>query len=37
MNHRDFPAGPVIKNPLSNAEDMGSIFGPERSHIPWGN
>ena len=23
------------KNPPDKAEDMGSIPGPERSHIPW--
>ena len=36
MSHRDFPAGLVVKNPLANAEDVGSISGPERSHILWG-
>ena len=24
---RDFPGGPVVKNPLSNAGDLGSIPG----------
>ena len=24
---RDFPSGPVVKNPPSNAEDTGSILG----------
>ena len=26
---RDFPGGPVVKNPPSNAGDMGSIPGQE--------
>ena len=31
----DFPGGPVVKNPPSNAGDMGSIPGGElRSHMP---
>ena len=25
--HRDFPGGPVVKNPSSNAQDGGSIPG----------
>ena len=29
----DFPGGPVVKNPLANAEDMGLISGPVRSHM----
>ena len=34
---RDFPGGPVVKNPPSNAGDAGSIPGGElRSHMPWG-
>ena len=33
----DFPGGPVVKNPPSNAGDMGSIPGPGRFHMPWGN
>ena len=32
----DFPACPVVKNPLVNAEDMGSIPGPGGFHMPWG-
>ena len=32
-----FPGGPVDKNPPANAADMGSISGPGRSHMPWGN
>ena len=31
-----FPGGPVAKNPLANAEDMGFITDPVRSHMPWG-
>ena len=27
MYMRDFPGGPVVKNPTCNAEDMGSIPG----------
>ena len=30
---RDFPGGPVVKNPLSNAGDVGSIPG-QRTKIP---
>ena len=33
QQHRDLPHGPVVKNPLANTEDTGSIPGPERSHI----
>ena len=33
----DFPEGPVVKNPPANAEDMGSIPGPGRCHMPSGN
>ena len=29
----NFPGGPVVKNPPTNAEDMGSVPGLERSHI----
>ena len=25
--HGDVPGGPVVKNPLSNAGEMGSIYG----------
>ena len=32
-----FPGGPVVKNLLANAGDMGSIPGPGRFHMPWGN
>jgi len=34
---QDFPGGPVVKNLLANAEDMGSIPGPARSYMMWGN
>ena len=34
---RDFPGGSVVKNPPSNAGDMGSVPGPGRSHMPWNN
>ena len=33
----DFPGDPVVKNLPANAGDMGSIPGPERFHMPWGN
>jgi len=33
----DFPEGPLVKNPPANAEDMGSIPGPGRFHMPSGN
>ena len=29
--------GPVVKNQPSKAEDKGSIPGPGRVHMPWGN
>ena len=28
----DFPGGPVVKDPLANAGDMGLISGPGRPH-----
>ena len=31
----DFPGGSVVKNPLANAGDMGSIPALGRSHMPW--
>ena len=35
---RDFPDSPVVKNPPSNAGDVGSILVEElKSHMPWGN
>ena len=33
----DFPGGTVVKNPLANAGDTGSIPGPGRSHMPRSN
>ena len=33
----DFPGGPVVKSLPANAGDMGSIPGPERFHMLWGN
>ena len=35
--HRDFPGGPVVKNPPYNAGDAGSIPGRGRSHMLRGN
>ena len=32
-----FPGGTVVKNPLANAEDTGSIPGLGRSHMLWSN
>ena len=32
-----FPGGAVVKNPPANAEDMGSIPGPKRVHMPQSN
>ena len=32
-----FPSGSVVKNPPSNARDMGSYPGLGRSHMPWSN
>ena len=34
---RDFPGGPVVKNPPTNAGDMGLIPGLQRFHVPRGN
>ena len=33
----NFPGGPVVKNPPANAGNMGSVPGPGRFHVPWGN
>ena len=33
----DFPGGAVVENLPANAEDMGSIPGPGRSHMPRSN
>ena len=35
--HRDFPGGPVVKNPPCEAGDIGSIPVPGRSSMPWGS
>ena len=29
----DFPGGPVVKNPATNAGDIGVILGPGRLHV----
>ena len=35
---RDFPGGPVVKNPPSNPGNMGSIPGQgTKTCMPWGN
>ena len=34
---KNFPGGPVVKNPLANAGDTGLIPGPGRSHLPRGD
>ena len=31
----DFPGGPVLKNPPSNAGDTGSTPGLRKFHMPW--
>ena len=33
----DFCGGLIVKIPPANAGDMGSILGPGRFHMPWGN
>ena len=33
----DFPRGPVVKNPLANAEITGLIPSPGRPHMLWRN
>ena len=35
--NRGFPGGAVVKNPPTNAGDMGSRPGLERSHMPQSN
>ena len=32
---RDFPGGPVVKNPPTNVGDKGSVPGWGRIHMPW--
>ena len=34
---RDFPGGPVVKNPTANLVNMGLIPGLGRSHMLQGN
>ena len=34
---QDFPGDAVVKNPSTNAGDMGLSPGPGRSHILWSN
>ena len=34
---KDFPGGPVVKNPPANTEDVGLIPGQGRSHMPQSN
>ena len=34
---RDFPGGPVVKDPPANTGDRGWIPAPGRSHMPWGS
>ena len=36
-NRQDSPGGPVVKNLLASAGDMGSLPGPGRSHVPLSN
>ena len=36
-NSRDFPGGPVVNNPPTNAGDTGLNPGLGRFHMPWGN
>ena len=33
----DRPGDPGVKDPPASVGDMGSIPGPGRSHVPWGN
>ena len=37
MLGKDFPGGPVVKNPPANAGDTGSIPGQGRLRMPWSN
>ena len=34
---KDFPGGPVVKNPPANTGDVGLIPGQGRSHMPQSN
>ena len=33
----DFPGGPTVRNPPASEWEMGSVPGPGRFHMPWGN
>ena len=33
----NFPGGPVVKNLPGKAGTVGSMPGPGRFHMPWGN
>ena len=35
LSDRALPGGSVVKNPPANAEGMGLIPGPGRSHKSW--
>ena len=37
ISSTDLPGDPVVKNLPANTEDTGSIPGPRRFHMPWGN
>ena len=36
-SEKDFPGGPMVKNPPVKAGDTGSIPGQERFHVPQSN
>ena len=36
ISSADFPSGPVAESLPANSEDMGSIPGPRRFYMPWG-
>ena len=36
-NNKDFPGGPVVKNPSADAGDTGSILGLGRFHMLQSN
>ena len=36
-HHRGFPGGSVLRRPLANAGDIGSILGSRKSHTSWSN
>ena len=36
-SEKDFPGGPMVKNPPAKAGNTGSIPGQERFHVPWSN